>query len=317
MPSDVKKRRRMIIMYACFAAVLAALVLSIVFRSKDRIQYGLPAVPKVSAEEIDAITVKGGESGEIKLQRKDASWVIEPEGYRADADAVDDMLDSFADFTVTDLVSTSGHFETYDLDDRNKLTVTASGGGKELFSFDLGKRAPSYNHTYVSLGDGQVYNAASDLRRIFEKDAETLRSRRVLSFAGKEIVRIHAVLPGGELILAKANPAVGDTAGSAAQAGTWQTPDGAIWDTEIVDELLDRLDDLECSSFADRDSAKAGEPLLSLKLQGLTGYELDLLEREDAGYRARSSQADSEFYISSWQGDNILETFAGVVPAVR
>ena len=313
MPSKVKKTRRMIIMYLCFAAVLIALVFSIVFRRSGRIHYGLPEIPKLSSEQIDGITVRPGRSDEINLSRVNSSWLIMPEGYKADTAAVNNMLDAFTGFTITDLISTSGHYERYDLDNRNKLTVTASGNGVQLISFDLGKRAPSYNHTYVALGDGQVYNAATDLRRIFEKDIDSLRSRQVLSFAKDEIVRIEASLPDAQLILTTSTPAAGTAGGSgAARQATWETPGGDIWETEIIDGLLDRLDDLFCTSFADTITAEEIEPLLTLKLQGHAEYRLTLIAEEETGYRASSSQTPYEFYISGRQATNILDTFSAL-----
>lgn len=316
MPSKVKKTRRMVIMYICFAAVLIALVFSIVSRRSGRIHYGLPEIPKISLEQIDSITVKSGERGEISLSLVNSSWLIMPEGYKADSAALNNMLDAFTSFTITDLISTSGHYERYDLDNKNKLTVVASGNGEELISFDLGKRAPSYNHTYVALGDGQVYSAATDLRRVFEKDIDSLRSRLVLSFAKDEIVRIEASLPAAPLILTKSTPAVG-TGGTTAQPATWKTPGGDIWETEIIDDLLGKLNALFCTSFADTLIAGEIEPLLTLKLQGHEEYRLTLLAEEETGYRASSSQTPHEFYLSSWQANNILDTFSDLETADR
>ncbi len=309
MPSKPKKRKQFIIMYASFAVVLAALVLYLVLRSPNRIQYGLPELPAVSADEIDTVTVSSEANGELKLQRENSSWVIMPEGYKADATAVNQMLNAITDLKLTDLVSTSGHFDRYELNDENKLIVTASGGGKQLISFDLGKRAPSYNHTYISVGDGQVYQAATDLRRVFDKNAESIRNRLVLSFSKDEIVRIDAVLPGAEYTLTKTSPDV-SAGNTAASAVTWQTPDGNIWETEIVNDFLDRLDNLTCTSYADTPAADDVEPLITLKLKGMSEYDFKLLAKEENNYLASSSQTAYEFYISTYQGDNILETFS-------
>ena len=309
MPNKAKKTKRTIIMYACFAAVLIALVLFIVLRKPDRMQYGLPDTPVVSAGEVDAISIRYGDGGETDLRRGDPEWTIEPEGYPVDSAVLDDMLESLAGFAITDLVSTSGHFDRYELDDEKKLTVTASGSGKTLITFDLGKRAPSYNHTYVSVGDGQVYHAATDLRRVFDKDTDALRDRKVLSFAKDEIVEITASLPGKEINLTKSTPTVGTGDNAVTGAATWRSQDGEEWPAESIDEFLDRLDDLSCSKFADESSAGDVEPLLSLKLRGREEYGFALLAEEETGFLASSSQTPYEFYISAWQGNNILDTF--------
>ncbi len=309
MPNKAKKTKRTFIMYACFAAVLIALVLFIVFRKPDRMQYALPDTPSLSAGEIDGISLRFGNGDAIDLRRGDPEWSITPPGYPVDPGAVDDMLESLANFTITDLVSTKGHYDQYELDEKNRLTVTASGDGKTLLSFDLGKRAPSYNHTYVALGNGQVYSAATDLRRVFDKDVNSLRDRTVLSFAKDEIVGITATSPGVKTSLSKSTPTVGTGDSAVTGSATWRTAEGEEWPSESIDEVLDRLDDLSCSRFADEPAAGEIEPLLSLKLQGREEYRLDLLAEEETGFRARSSQTPYEFFISAWQGNNLLDTF--------
>jgi hypothetical protein len=309
MPNKAKKTKRTIIMYAGFAAVLIALVLFIVLRRQDRMQYGLPETPVISAREIDGISIRFGDGGSVDLRRGDPAWMIAPNGYPVDSSAVADMLESLADFAITDLVSTSGYFDRYELDDENKIVVTATGDGKELLTFDLGKRAPSYNHSYVALGDGQVYHAATDLRRVFDKDTNSLRDRMVLAFAKDEIVEITASLPGMELNLTKSSATVGTGDSAITGAASWRAQDGEEWPTESIDEFLDRLDDLSCSEYADESRSGDIAPLLSLNLQGREGYRFTLLAEDETGFLASSSQTPYEFYISAWQGNNILDTF--------
>lgn len=298
----------MIIMYASFAVVLIALVLYITLRRSDRMQYKLPDLPEVSVEEIDSIQIQSKTDGELKLSKSGSSWLIEPEGYKADDSAVQAMLDAVSNLTITDLVSTSGYYDKYELDKENKMVINALNEDEVIASFDLGKRAPSYNHTYISVGDGKVYHAATDLRRVFEKDVDSLRDKKVMSFLKEEIVRIEAVLPGSTITLTKDTPAVGSGTESSSLSATWKSASGDVWETEVIDEFLGRVDDLSCSEFIDTPGPQE-EPLLSLTLQGREQYTLELLAEEETGYRARSSQTPYEFYISAWQGENILETF--------
>ena len=299
-------------MYAGFAAVLIALVLFIVLRKSDRMQYGLPDTPVISEGEIDSISIRFGDGGEVALRRGDPAWTIAPEGDAGESVPVDDRLESFAGFKITDLVSTSGHYDRYELDKENKLIVTASADGKELLTFDLGKRAPSYNHTYVAVGDGQVYNAATDLRRVFDKDTDSLRDLRVFAFAKDAIVEITASLPGMEVKLTKSSPTIGTGDSAVTGAATWRAQDREEWPTESIDEFLDRLDDLSCSEFAEESTPDGSEPLLSLNLQGREGYRFSLLAEEETGFRATSSQTPYEFYITAWLGNSILDTFKPV-----
>lgn len=300
----------MIIMYSSFAVVLVALVLYIALRRSDRIQYGLPEIPDVAASEIDTIEVRTEGGEDLRLRREGSSWAIEPEGYRADKEAVEAMLEAFSNLTVTDLISTSGYYEKYELDTANKLTVSASGDGEVLLTFDLGKRAPSYNHTYISFDDGNVYHAATDLRRVFEKEPDGMRDQQVMAFAKEEIVRIDAVRPESQVSLTKEATMVGSDDASKPQTVTWMSSRGDVWETEVVDEFLSRLDDLTATEFAETPSPQDVEPLIAITLHGQEEHTLQLLAEEEEGYLARSSYTPYEFYISSWQGENILETFS-------
>jgi hypothetical protein len=139
-------------------------------------------------------------------------------------------------------------------------------------TFDLGKRAPSYNHTYISIDDGNIYHAATDLRRTFEKDSSALRDLQVLSFAKDEIVRIEAVSGDTSIVLTKDMAAVDPEQAATTQSVTWKSGSGDVWETEVIDELLGRLDDLECTQFIDSSFSQDSEALLSLTLVGTEEY---------------------------------------------
>ena len=51
------------------------------------------------------------------------------------------------------------------------------------------------------------------------------------------------------------------------------------------------------------------EPQIALELQGPETYTITLYEKDDDGYPAQSAFTPYTFYISGWQGDNILKAF--------
>lgn len=304
------KKRRALITYGVFAVVLVSLILYIVLRRSDRMQYGLPDIEEVAVTDITVVTI-GDETGPVvELRRTDDEWQIQPEGYRADPEAVDDMLEALSDLKVTDLVSTSKSYQRYELDDPQKLTLSAGNEDSTLRVFDLGKRAPSYNHTYIKLEkDPNIYHAAGDLRRVFDKEKESLRDKKVLTFQKDDVIKIGVTLPEREFQLFKSSPEVStDTQGSTA-AVVWKTTEDTEWSEEQVDELLDRLDDLSCTEFVADTAADLGAPQLILRISTQDQHDFSLYDKDDTGYRAKSSQTPYPFYISGWQGDQILETF--------
>ena len=307
MKDSNQKKRRMIITYSVMTVIVTALVLYIALRREDRVRYVLPEMSQVDASDISAIKIEGPVV--IELLKQGDMWIISPEGFAASQSEIDSMLEALSDFTITDLVSTAEFYDRYELDDERKLHITAKDSGNVVRSFDLGKRAPSYNHTYVRLdSDSKVYHAAADLRRIFDKDKEDLRDKKVLSFDRSTIVKIGVSLLGRNFGIQKSTQQV--QASSEEEEIRWESSDGSDWDSEVIDDLLDRLDDLSSTSFVEGEDEQLGEPQLTLELLGQEKYTFTLFQKDDAGYMARSSYTPYAFYISSWQGDSILEPFS-------
>ena len=306
MKNSKQKKRQLIIAYSVMAAVVITLVLYIVLRKDDRVQYELPEIKAVDSADISSIIVEGAETTE--LLRQGEVWIISPEGYTAKQSDIDAMLEALSNFAITDLVSTAGFYERYELDEGRKLHITAKDAGNVVRSFDMGKRAPSYNHTYVRLdADENVYHAASDLRRVFDKEKDDLREKTVMSFDANTIVNISATLPDKQLRISK--PTQGVQASSEEAEVPWQTSDGGTWEAEAVNDLLDRLDDLTCAKFISSETPELGDPALTLELLGSERHTITLYRKDDEGYPAKSSFTPYPFYISGWQGDNILKPF--------
>lgn len=312
MSSKSRKRRSTLIMYGSFVLVILALVLYIVLRRSDRMQYGLPEMERVSGGSITSILLEDRDSGTIEMSKAGDSWYILPNRYRVDPSMAGDMVEALEDFRLTDLVSTSRSYERYELDDERGLRVVAGDGDTAAIEFILGKRAPSFNHTYVRLpDDGNVYHAAADLRRVFDRDVDALRDKNVLTFQKEDVVRLSVTLPEREFLLTKSSSQV-STESQSAQGPEWSASDGSQWSAEKVDELLDRIDDLRCSSFIDA-GEELGEPLVVLQISTQNEHMLYLFEKDEGGYPARSTQTGFPFYLSEFLGDSILETLTGDV----
>ncbi|MBT3276033.1 MAG: DUF4340 domain-containing protein [Spirochaetales bacterium] len=313
-----KQTRSTIIMYGVFAAVAVALVLYIVLRRPDRMQYGLPEITQVAAESIDFIRIQGADEASFELIRTGESWKIQPGDFRPDPDAVKDMIESLVDLKLTDLVSTSSSYVRYELDEVGRIRINASSTGETVREFDLGKRAPSYNHTYLKLGsDPNIYQAATDMRRIYDRTVQDIRDKNVLSFIKEEVVKLGVTLKDRDFRLFKAASTVGSSGAasdSAAPAVVWNSSDESLWPAEKVDELLDRLDDLTCTEFLIDKDIDLGPALLVLDIQDQEDNSFSLFGKDETGYKARSSQTPYAFYISIWQGDNILEPFTDGEP---
>ena len=304
-----ERRTRVIVTYGVLGAVIVALALYLVLRQQGRVQYQLPVTPTVAAFEIDEIAVSMPDGVVIRLERSGEDWSISPQGYKADESKIGDMTEAVAEFRIADLVATRAFYERYDLDEDTKISVVARGGGDTLLEFDAGKRAPSYNHTYVLLPDDErVFHATGDLRRVFDMTVSDLRNRLVLSFDKGIVEALTVTLPDRNLRLVKSVQETG-TGEEATQETVWREPTGETWAVDKIDDLLNRLDDLRCSEFLADEDADLGESQLEMVIGGDREYTLALFSKTDDGYHAKSSENPFPFLISTWQGDSILETF--------
>jgi hypothetical protein len=130
--------------------------------------------------------------------------------WELDAAAMDRMLDAISGLRLTAMASASENYAIYDLQEGERVQVTAFKREDLLLSIDIGKAAPSHRHTFVKLaGDSRVYHAEKNLRSSFDKEASALRDKQVMKIdeevseviltAGKNNLHILRATAGAEV----------------------------------------------------------------------------------------------------------------------
>jgi len=307
--------------YIILGAVIVALSVYLVFRDPDRTHYELPTIPEMAEVDISKIEIsKAGTT--IVLNKKDDKWYIAPKGYLVDTHRVEAMLDGLETLTVTSLVSESQSFGRYDLDGDKKIAVKAWQGEALKRSFDVGKTASSFQHTFVKLSDDdRVYHARGNFRDQFDQTVDGLRDKTVMSFDQKDIQEIH-ITKGKEIIaLKRTEIPVEVTAGEKdAEAAPspegeakmiWQTADGKEGDEAKIDRFLNTLSNLRCEKYID-DKKKEDftDPVCTAQLKGMEEYTLSIFAKKDKdanNYPAISSENDDPFLLPKWQADNLMK----------
>lgn len=297
--------------YVVIAVLVVALSLYLLLREGDRTQYELPEVAEVEKEAIDRLVVDRP-GGEMTLEMRNGVWRVVPEGWPADETKVDAMREAFAGLEIGTLVSESKNYTLYELDDESRIRVEAFGGEASLGAFDIGKTAPTYRHTYVRLpGDERVYQAAGNLRRTFDLDADRVRDRDVLDAERSSVTGLTVAGTEGRVSLARIQkpaepPAEGEPAPPAVTA--WITPDSTEADGKVVDGILKQVTSLDADGFPPPGTEPGGhEYLVALEGTGDTLYIHDHLEDEKK-YLATSSQYDFPFLLSEWKVKQIRKT---------
>ena len=278
------------------------LALYLIFRNTNRIQYELPTVATVNAEEIKTIRIVSERNGIVEVRRSGETWTVGSEAYPINDTHLNDMLEAIEDFSLSELVSTAEYYERYELDDENKFELLISGDKDTLLRFDIGKRSPSYNHTYIRLsGDDRVFQAQGNLRSTFDKDIDALRDKLVFSIDPANVMSVGVTANDDSYRVYRT---VED------DTSVWNSDDETEWDAEAISSALDRLAKLECQAFLDDEEIQElGSPSFVLEVQEENSHQLYFYDETDSSYRARSSQSPYAFTLSSYSAKQIREAF--------
>ncbi len=311
--------------YILLAAVIIGLAAYLIFQKTDRSHYQLPVPPEIPKDEVSKIEIKTADRT-VEIRKKNGGWVIGANEYPADADSIKEMLETIAALKLTALISESKNYVRYDLNEAKNISVKAWDGNTLKRSFDIGKTAPTYQHTFVKLGDDpNVYHARGYFRTKFDKSVDDLRDRQVLSFEKVEIKEVEIVSDKEKYVMSlkpvsedktdekdKAGKTNSSDSGGLVQKGVWQTTLGKPVDSQKLNNLLSTLSDLECDGYIeDRKKEDFKDPIFSVALKGTKEYALSVFPKlkEDAtDYPAVSSENPYVFLLSQNRVDYFKRT---------
>ncbi|NQU14283.1 MAG: DUF4340 domain-containing protein [Desulfobacteraceae bacterium] len=306
--------------YVLLVLIILALSIYLYVRSTDRTLYEIPEVPDLAGDDITEIDISRPGGATISLNKKDDQWVIQPQGFVADTDKVKAMVNHIKKITLTALVSEAKDYNRYKLGDDQKITVKARTGDKLSRDFDVGKTAPSYQHTFIKLADdANVYHARGNFRSDFDQTVESLRDKTVLSFDKKEITEIRISKGQETLILDRKEVSVEpeptqkaekEKKPAAKKETVWVNPAGKKGDASKVSSLLKALSDLECKRYiGNRKKDDLKDPVYRVRLKGLQEYTLSIFAKKNKdakSYPAVSSQNDDPFELADYQANKIM-----------
>jgi hypothetical protein len=251
--------------YLMLLLAIAALCTYLVTRTKDQTHFELPEMDKVESQKINRLEITKGATT-IELDKKDDQWTIGPKAYFADGIKVRNMVNAAAGINLTALVSESGNFDRYDLTDSKKINVRAYADKDKLRDFDIGRQAPTHQHTFVKLPDTpNVYHAQGNINATFETTAGELRDKTVLEYPKEEIKTVTISKADRTLTISK-KEAARETPATEEKSEAdqpeaaeiqWVDAKGTSISTPDVDLVIGDFAKLKCDGFLD-DNAKDG-----------------------------------------------------------
>lgn len=305
--------------YVALIVIIAALIIYLAVRSSDKTHYELPSVEKVDSSEITRITLERADSTVVDLTRSKDGWKIVPQGFKAEKSGVDRLAEELSGFELTTLVSESGIYSRYGLEDDEKIGVRAYAGDELVREFTIGKASSTRRHTFVRVGDDpNVYEARNNLRSLFDKDTNALRDKTVFVYETTAVTEIS--LSEGENTVSfqkkSVPPPVNPAAGEDNQPvpppdeTEWLASDGRKAKAESIKSLLRSLSNLKCDSFiAGKDKSDFTDPVFSIKLKETEPASIAIFEKNDDGkYPAVSSKSPYPFLLSEWRAKQLMKS---------
>jgi hypothetical protein len=266
------------------------------------------------------------------LTRKDDQWRIEPGGFPADDTKAADMLHAVQKLNITALVSESGNYSRYELDDARKISVKVWAGDTLKRAFMIGKPASTYRHTHVRVADHEgVYHAEGNFRSDFDLDIDQLRDKQVLQFETDTIREIHITREQDRLLITQTTQQAQSTADeeeassssskpvSETAATVWQTTAGETVRMDDINALLSTLSHLKCESYMEnRQKNDMKAPVMTFELKAEdSSCTLSVFRQENetaSGFPGISSQNDDVFRLAEYQVENIKKAVAKILP---
>jgi len=249
------------------------------------------------------------------------------------------LLNVIAELSLSDLISKSNDLTRYELDPEHRIGIIAENdSGSILRKFCIGKTAPTFRHTFVTMGDNKdVYYANGNFRSDFDHDINGFRNKTVLSFKENTIQEIKiekgknkkefflkkAVTPENKISDAqsvknsdKTENMLKTKNAKSMVVEKWESKGNASFNVSDIKDLMSELADLNCSSYTDNDSKdgyKSKTPLFVIHLKRKNNIKnkgtmvISIYSKNRNGdYPGICSENRYPFILGSYEGNNIL-----------
>src|SRR5215472_10721585 len=264
-------------------------------------------IVEVPQDQVQSLTLEKTGSTPVELKKTSGKWSITvPKAFSADQDAVSSVLSPLAAFTSDKLIEEKGaYLKEFGLA-QPSLTVTVTKQDGKTLKLLFGDDTPTSSGTYVELsGDPRVFVVARYNKSPFEKTADDLRDKRLLTVDSEKLSRV-------ELTAKK------ETIEFGRNKDQWQIlkPKPLRADQFAVEDLVRALRDAKMDLSASEDEKKSssafnsGKAVVTAKVTDVsTMQELQIRKNKD-DYYAKSSAVAGVYKVPSSLGTSTDKSLA-------
>jgi hypothetical protein len=288
------------------AAVLLAVLSGVVWWAQRHPQstgtstsnVNTPKLASIPDAQIQQITVTKKDSPPVVLAHQSGKWSLTaPQNLAADQDAAKSMASSLDPVTADNVVEDKPtDLSKYGLAAPSLVVAVQQTNGKSQDLY-FGDDVPAGSLVYARVGnDPKVYAVSSSVKTAFDKTANDLRDKRLLTFDPSKVTRVEVDSSKGDIEFGKNNQ------------NDWQIIKPQPYRAEgfQVEELLRRLGDAKMDLSGNAEDAKkaasnfvTGQHVATAKVTDASGtQDLDVRKKGD-DFFAKSSVVAGVYKIPS------------------
>lgn len=248
----------------------------------------------LEADSLLRVEIRKGDTTSI-FERIGGQWELtQPFSYRADQDALTNLLKKLAELELGEVISANpDKFPTFQVDDSSGVLVKAYGRGERpAISVILGKMSSDFQHCYLRFPQrGKVYMVRGVSRYMADRKVDDWRDKTILSFDTEKVIELAYIYPNTKFSLTK-------------EEGKWMLEKQEADSTKVT-QVLSLLSDFKADGFKDGGEL---EPQLTLviKLEDETEKKLLIDEEDEKGkYLTKREDRETVFWIHSWKVDRL------------
>jgi hypothetical protein len=267
-----------------------------------------PKIVSMAQPDIGKVQLNKKDGQDVVLEKRGESWQITaPTAYNADQDAVNSLVSSLSALTADSVVEQkASDLAPFGLDHPAETVVMTGKGGKTQ-SVLIGDEVPTGGDVYAKLeGDPRIFTVASFARNAFDKTANDLRDKRLLTFDQASLARVELLNKGQDIEFGKNNQ------------GDWQIlkPGPYRADGLQVEELIRKLNDGKIDPAVSADDQKkaaaafaSAAPAATVKVtDNSSTQDLQVRKTASGDYYAKSSVVEGVWKSTAELGDGLNKT---------
>lgn len=291
-------------------AIILVLGLYLGINSTGKMNYKIPGFDTIEMENINIVRIEGL-SESIKIYLDDEVWRVGDDNLRAEPSKVTEMISFLVNPDFIDMVSDTGNYQNYGLEDTEYISVKAWTGNNNEGHPDrellIGNLNTTGSFTFIRRPDNiGVFTVGGNIKRLFDVTQNDLIDKRILNIDIPDIDKITLSFSDFSITLGKT---VGEN-----NEDIWTSSEGLSIEIEKLEQNLRYLSNSRFNAYIDNTD---GGSLNSLFEIDLSGENLDenfrILEKKDTGYYCESSFAGKSFILSENTGTQIIKMFKEII----